>query len=244
MKNIKLVLEYDGTNYHGYQVQPNGVTIQEILEKSIKILTNDEFILYCAGRTDAGVHAKGQVCNFKCEKLKVSIDELPIALNGILPKDISVKSAEYVDLDFNSRFSAKSREYIYKIYNSKYRSALKYKYSWFVGCGLNIKAMEEAMKYLVGTHDFKAFTCATYKDTTIRHINYINIERENEYINIIINANAFTRNMVRNIVGTLVEVGKGKRSIEEMQTILNSKDRQKAGICAPAHGLYFVKVEY
>lgn len=244
MKNIKLVLEYDGTNYHGYQVQPNGITIQEVLEKSLKILTCDEFILYCAGRTDAGVHALGQVCNFKCEKLKVSLLELPVALNGILPKDISIKSAEYVDLEFNSRYSAKSREYVYKIYNSKYRSALNHKYSWYIGCELNIKSMEEAAKYLIGSHDFKSFTCATYKDSTIRHINYINIKNENEFIDIIINANAFTRNMVRNIVGTLVDIGKGKKSIEEMQIILNSKDRQKAGICAPAHGLYFVKVEY
>ena len=242
--NIKLVIEYDGTMYHGYQIQPNGNTVQAELEKAIKPLVIGDFTLYCAGRTDSGVHALRQVCNLKCSSLRLCVENLAMALNSTLPNDISVKLSEEVSEDFHSRFSAKKRLYTYKIYNSQTRSALYNNYAWFVKVPLNVENMVKASEVLQGVHDFRAFTDAGYPDITIRNIYYINIESENDFINIHICANAFTKSMVRNIVGTLVEVGRGKRSIDEMQVILNSLDRTKAGVCAPAKGLYLVGIEY
>ena len=242
--NVKLVVEYDGTNYHGYQIQENAHTVQAELEKALRVLVKDDFVLYCAGRTDAGVHAKGQVCNFKSNDLRVEVENLKDALNSMLPEDISIKETCLVEDDFNSRYSAKRRVYRYVIFNGLTRTALGARYSWFVRDRLNVEDMKEACEYLVGHKDFKAFTDASYTDTTERDVYYIDINKENDYINIDICANAFTRSMVRNIVGTLCEVGRGKREAFEVQSILNSLDRQKAGICAPAKGLFFVRTEY
>lgn len=242
--NIKLVIEYDGTCYHGYQIQNNGNTVQAELEKALGRLVADDFILYCAGRTDTGVHAFGQVCNFKCEKLRVAFDRFGEALNGILPSDICIKQYSQVADDFHSRFSAKERIYKYVIFNSKNRSALNCRYSWHLRKNLNVENMKKASETLIGTHDFKAFTVASFPDTTVRNVYGIDIDKSENFVNIEIRANAFTRSMVRNIVGTLAEIGMGKRSIEEMQIILNSKDRSKAGICAPAKGLFLMGIKY
>ncbi|MBQ7257239.1 MAG: tRNA pseudouridine(38-40) synthase TruA [Abditibacteriota bacterium] len=242
--NIKLVIEYDGTAYHGYQIQENAHTVQAELEKALRVLVKDDFVLYCAGRTDTGVHAMGQVCNFKSCDLRVEVENLRDALNSMLPEDISIKEVSKVEESFNSRYSAKKRVYRYVIFNGLTRNAIGSRYSWFVRDRLNLEAMKEASEYLVGHKDFKAFTDASYPDITERDVYYINIYREKDYINIEICANAFTRSMVRNIVGTLCEVGRGKREAQDMQSILNSRDRQKAGICAPSKGLFFVRTEY
>jgi len=242
--NIKLVVEYDGTDYHGYQIQANANTVQAELEKVLRILVKDDFVLYCAGRTDTGVHAKGQVCNFKSNDLRVKVENLKDALNSMLPEDISVKDVTLVDDSFNSRYSAKKRVYRYVIFNGTSRTAIGCRYSWFVREELCVEDMKKAAAYLVGHKDFKAFTDASYSDITERDVYYINISKEDEYIFIDICANAFTRSMVRNIVGTLCEVGKGKREVSEVQTILNSQDRQKAGVCAPPQGLFLVRIDY
>ena len=242
--NIRLVIEYDGTSYHGYQIQKNGNSVQEELENALKKLVRDPFILYCAGRTDTGVHAKGQVCNFKCENPKVPVTEMQNALNGILPKDISVKECETVSEDFNSRYSAKERIYRYVILNSQSRSPIAERYSWHVKANLSLEDMQKAASFLEGTHDFRAFTCASFTETCVRNVNYIKICRDGEFVNIDISANAFTRSMVRNIVGTLTEVGRGKRKVKEIQFILHSEDRRNAGLCAPAKGLFLLRIEY
>jgi len=241
--NVKLVVEYDGTNYHGFQIQPNGNTIQEELERAIKKIVKDDFILYCAGRTDAGVHALGQVCNFMCD-VNIPLDNLCIALNGYLPSDIVILSANAVSDNFNSRYSAKNRLYKYRILNRVEPSAILGRYSWHIRKELDVNAMVEASDILLGSHDFKAFTVAHVDECTIRHISCIDIYKESECIYIDIKANAFLRSMVRNIVGTLVEIGLGKRKSKEMQVILDSKDRQNAGVCAPAKGLLLVEIEY
>ncbi|MBR5355745.1 MAG: tRNA pseudouridine(38-40) synthase TruA, partial [Lachnospiraceae bacterium] len=160
--NVKLVVEYDGTNYHGYQIQENAHTVQAELEKALRVLVKDDFVLYCAGRTDAGVHAMGQVCNFKSNDLRVDVKNLRDALNSMLPEDISIKEACLVDDGFNSRYSAKRRVYRYVIFNGLTRTALGARYSWFVRDRLNVEDMKEACEYLVGHKDFKAFTDASY----------------------------------------------------------------------------------
>ena len=242
--NVKLVIEYDGTRYHGYQIQANSNTVQEELEKVLRRLVCGDFTLYCAGRTDTGVHARWQVCNFRCQGLRVEKEKLTEAMNGLLPDDISVRSADLVSDDFHARFSAKERTYRYVILNSSFKSALLSRYSWHVRTRLELDKMSESAQFLIGTHDFRAFTDASYPDSTVRNVYTVDIRRKDELINIDICANAFTRSMVRNIVGTLTEIGKGKRSIEEMQKILISRDRQNAGVCAPAKGLFLWEIKY
>ncbi|MBQ9862369.1 MAG: tRNA pseudouridine(38-40) synthase TruA, partial [Lachnospiraceae bacterium] len=156
--NIKLVIEYDGTAYHGYQIQENAHTVQAELEKALRVLVKDDFVLYCAGRTDTGVHAMGQVCNFKSCDLRVEVENLRDALNSMLPEDISIKEVSKVEESFNSRYSAKKRVYRYVIFNGLTRNAIGSRYSWFVRDRLNLEAMKEASEYLVGHKDFKAFT--------------------------------------------------------------------------------------
>lgn len=242
--NIKLVLEYDGTRYHGYQIQANANTVQAELENVLRKLVIGEFVLYCAGRTDSGVHALGQVCNFVCDDIKVNPAELENALNGMLPDDISVREASVADDSFNARYSAKERVYRYVILNRKNRSSVHDRFSWHISKPLDLQCMKKAAEYLEGSHDFKAFTVATYPDATVRNVYNISIYNKDDFVIIDICANAFTRSMVRNIVGTLSEIGTGKRSAEEIKTILHSMDRQKAGICAPAKGLFLLRIKY
>lgn len=242
--NIKLVLEYDGTSYHGFQIQLGAVTVQEKIEKAIDKFVTSEFKFYSAGRTDAGVHAIEQVCNFKCDDLRVSPEYLCIAMNRYLPNDIRIKESSLVSDDFHSRFSAKERVYKYVIYNSLIGSAIYRNYSWHVKYDLDVDSMIKGAKYIEGYHDFKAFTSATYKDSTMRIVNYTDLKKEGKFIIFRISANAYTRSMVRNIVGTLVEVGRGKRKFEEIQKILISQERQEAGLCAPPQGLFLERIKY
>jgi len=244
MRNIKIELMYDGTSYHGFQIQKNGLTIQQCLEDAVFKITNERASIIGCSRTVAGVHAKGYVANFYTNT-KVPTEKIPIALNSFLNSDIRVKNAEDVSEEFHARKSAVSKTYNYKIVNQKYEDVFLRNFSWFYPKDLNFEKMREASKYFIGEHDFKGFmaTGSSVK-TTVRNIISLDIYKNDSIIDIEISANGFLYNMVRIIAGTLVYVGNGKINIEDIPDILRSKDRKKAGITAPPSGLTLLKVKY
>lgn len=244
MRNIKIIIEYDGTGYHGWQRQPNGISIQEVLESKLSLITNGRVRLIGSGRTDAGVHAEGQVANFKTETT-VECRGLLKGINSLLPMDIAVRDLIDVDDEFHARYSAKSKIYSYKIYNSSVRSPRYRNYSWHVFEMLDLESMQNAASYLLGTKDFSSF-CAAGGDakTYTRTVLDCGIVKEKAVIVFTIEANGFLRYMVRNIVGTLVDVGKGRISPEEFMALIESKDRTNAGITAPPQGLVLREVKY
>ncbi|QUH25471.1 tRNA pseudouridine(38-40) synthase TruA [Serpentinicella alkaliphila] len=244
MRNIMIEIEYDGTNYSGWQIQPNARSVQEEIMKALKKITNEEIKLNAAGRTDAGVHAKGQVANFYLNA-SIPTNRIVPALNSNLAQDITVLNAKEVPLDFHARYSAESKKYLYNIYNSSTRSSLFRNYSYHVTNKLSISKMENAAKKLIGTHDFKAFmSSGSSVQDTVRTIYTIKIDKHNNNICLSFHGNGFLYNMVRIIVGTLVEIGTDKRPIEDIEQILLSKDRRKAGHTAPPQGLILEKVYY
>jgi len=245
MRNIKLVIEYDGTNYHGWQVQPNALTIQEVIEKKIEVMTRERVRLIGSGRTDAGVHALGQVANFKTS-LRIPADGFHRGLNSLLPPDIVIKSVEEVDLQFHAQYGAKRKSYRYIILNQKIPSAIYRNYAWHVPVTLNVQAMEKAAKVICGRQDFSSFQSADPDlADPIREV--FRAEWSGSAGSLLlfhIEADGFLKHMVRNIVGTLVEVGKGKICGEEFRQILAARDRRQAGMTAPPHGLFLVEVKY
>jgi tRNA pseudouridine38-40 synthase len=244
MRNIKLTIEYDGTGYNGWQVQPNARTVQGVIEGILAQITGERVRLVASSRTDSGVHALGQVANFKTSS---SLDTRSFlrALNGLLPEDIRVKDVEEVDEAFHARFSAKQKVYEYRILNGEVHSSLCRHFSWFIPGKLDLARMREAAMKLVGRHDFSSFCSAgSMHKTTAREIYGIQVGRRRGFVVIRIEANAFLKQMVRNIVGTLVEVGRRKLTPSEFGAILEARDRRKAGIAAPAKGLFLVKIHY
>ena len=246
MRNIKLIVEYDGTNYCGWQIQKNRISVQEELSRAIKKITNEECEVIGSGRTDAGVHAKGQVANFHTSS-RIPEEKFAFALNAVLPCDIVIKSSKEAPADFHSRFSAKGKVYSYKIFNSRFPSAIFRNYAYHVcHCEkLDIEKMKLATKYLTGTHDFRGFmsTGSSIKDT-VRTIYNIEILQEGEFLELKFHGNGFLYNMVRILTGTLIYVGIDKIRLEELPGIIEQKDRTRAGLTAPAHGLYLEKVDY
>lgn len=244
MKNIKLTIEYDGSNYFGWQKQNNKETIQERIENAILMVTGEKSILTGSSRTDTGVHAKGMVANFKTNST-IPSDKIKFALNNKLPDDIVILKSEEVNDDFHARYNSKGKTYCYTIINRKDRLALRRNYSYQFKWNLDIDKMKNACKYFLGEHDFSAFmSSGSSVKTTVRTINKLYIENSNDEIKIFISANGFLYNMVRIIVGTLVMVGIGKISDEDVIDIIKSKDRSKAGPCVPANGLTLEKVYY
>lgn len=244
MRNIKLIIEYDGTNYGGWQKQKNNKTIQETIEKAIKQLTQEEVELTGSSRTDAGVHAKGMVANFYTES-SIPSDRFREAINTKLPDDIGIILSEEVEEGFHARYNSKGKTYRYSIVNRYEKVCIGRQTSYQVKDKLDLKLMREACKYFIGKHDFKAFrTEGSSVKTTIRTISQLEIINNNNNLDIIITADGFLYNMVRIIVGTLVEVGKGKIKPKDIDDIIKSKDRTKAGPCAPAKGLCLEKVYY
>ena len=244
MRNIKLIIEYDGTNYGGWQKQKNNKTIQETIEKAIKQLTQEEVELTGSSRTDAGVHAKGMVANFYTES-SIPSDRFREAINTKLPDDIGIILSEEVEEGFHARYNSKGKTYRYSIVNRYEKVCIGRQTSYQVKDKLDLKLMREACKYFIGKHDFKAFrTEGSSVKTTIRTISQLEIINNNKNLDIIITADGFLYNMVRIIVGTLVEVGKGKIKPKDIDNIIKSKDRTKAGPCAPAKGLCLEKVYY
>ena len=245
MRNIKLVIEYDGKDFNGWQKQPTKLNIQGEIEKAIKQITGEEVDLTASGRTDAGVHALGQVANFKTNS-NIPIEKIPIALNSNLKKSIVIKSAEEVEERFHSRLNFKRKTYRYMINNSKYGTAIYRNLETHIPMKLDIQKMQEAVKYFEGEHDFKAFKASgTSSKSSVRTIYRAEvIDAGNERIYIELTGNGFLYNMVRIIAGTLVEVGLGKIEPNEIKTIIESKKRENAGKTLPPQGLYLVKVEY
>ncbi|UCE83235.1 MAG: tRNA pseudouridine(38-40) synthase TruA [Deltaproteobacteria bacterium] len=244
-RNYKLVLEYDGTNYHGWQRQKGVLTIQEVVETRLAIMTQAPIRLIGAGRTDAGVHARGQVANFLSGS-RVRPENLLRGLNSLLPDDIVALELNQVSLDFHARFHALSKVYEYRIHNGPVAPALGRQYDWHISQPLSWGPMGRCLKLLEGRHDFASFQAA---GSSVR-----NSEREifstriasaaNHLWVISIEANGFLRHMVRNIVGTLVEVGRGKLSEEGFIEVLTARDRKQAGMTAPARGLCLMEVRY
>ncbi len=245
MRNIKLLIQYDGTNYLGWQVQAQGPTVQGTIEEKLTILAGEKIRLLGSGRTDAGVHALGQVANFKT-KSQMETHTIQKALNSLLPSDIAVKGVEEVDEDFNARGSAKSKIYEYRILNREIRSVFHREYAWHIPQRLNLREMKEATQILIGEHDFSSFRSAgTPTKTAIRKVFKAEWKRNKEgFLQFEIEATGFLKQMVRAIVGTLVEVGKSKITVEEFRKILESKDRKNGGPTAPAHGLLLKEVKY
>ncbi len=244
MRNIKLIMEYDGTNYHGWQIQKNAVTVQECIENAIKKLTGVRPKLSGCGRTDTGVHALNYVCSFKTES-QIGCDRFPYAINRFLPEDIVCKEAQEMPEDFDAHKSAVGKTYIYKIQNSQYPDVFQNNRAWYYRYDLDVEKMQKAAKSFLGTHDFIGFAAAGFTvKTTVRTINAINVKKDGDLIIISISGNGFLYNMVRIIAGTLVFVGNGKIDGEKMDEIIASCDRKRAGITAPPHGLYLSEVYY
>jgi len=251
MPNFKLQIEYDGTHYYGWQVQ-NGKkvsyrsnkTIQHVLEQVLNKILQEDIKLTVAGRTDSGVHALSQVANFKSSS-KMPLARLRWGINCLLPEDIKVTRIQNVALDFNSRFCAKSKIYRYTILNRKYSSPLSAGRVYFFHHPLDVRLMRSEAKLLLGRHNFKAFQATEARQRNpVRTIKRVKIVKDKDFLYIDIEADSFLYNMVRNIAGTLLEIGRGRFSKGSMRRILKSGDRKVAGPTLPAKGLCLVKVKY
>jgi tRNA pseudouridine38-40 synthase len=245
LKNFKLIIEYDGTHYHGWQRQPNGRSVQQTIEDAITTMTRRKISLIGSGRTDAGVHALGQTANFKCET-RLTPDEIQKGLNSLLPEDIVIRRCRMVHPEFHSRYDVRSKRYRYWILNRHLPSAIGRRYSWWIRTPLDVAAMQQAADIILGEHDFKAFEATgSPRSHTRRRVMQASWERRSEgRITFDISADGFLRYMVRNIVGTLVSVGLHKTTPERFQKILDALDRSQAGTTAPAHGLFLMEVNY
>lgn len=245
MRNIRLLIEYEGTNYSGWQAQRGLPTVQGTLIQAIKELTGAEAELQGASRTDAGVHASGQVANF-LSGTNITTLGIRNGLNHLLPDDIVIKDAAEVPPEFDSRRKSQGKTYIYRIINRPYPSALLRNFAWFVFKPLNVELMREATEYIIGEKDFASFRAADSDSlTSIREVTSIRIEEKEEgLIEIEVKGTAFLRHMVRIMVGTLAAVGKGKLKPTDVGLIIEAKDRRKASMTAPPQGLLLKEVLY
>jgi len=244
MKRIKLTISYDGTNYCGWQIQPNGITIEEVLNKALGKLTGEEIQVIGASRTDSGVHALGNVAVFDT-KTTIPADKIAMALNQRLPEDIVITRSEEVALDFHPRYCDCSKTYEYHIINTRIPVPTKRLTNYFVSYELDLDKMRQAAGYLVGEHDFVSFcNVRTDVENTVRTVTALDVLENGDEITIRITGNGFLYNMVRIIVGTLIRVGRGFYAPEKVKEILEAKDRKAAGVTAPAHGLFLVEIKY
>jgi len=244
-KKFKLVIEYDGTAYHGWQRQATDRSIQGEIEKALAVMTCREITLVASGRTDAGVHALGQVAHFTC-KTQITAVEFLKGLNSLLPADIVIRSCETTSAQFHARYDARRKTYRYRILNRPVPSAVDNRFVWHLRQALDFDAMQAAAAHLVGQHDFKTFEgTGSPRSSTVRTIFKADLFREKEDGLIFeIEGDGFLRYMVRNIVGTLVEVGRDKITPGAFKTVLESRNREQAGATAPPQGLFLVSVEY
>ena len=244
MKRVKLVVAYDGTNYHGWQVQDNGITIEEVLNRTISELVQEDIKVIGASRTDAGVHACGNVAVFDTES-RIPGDKFSFALNQRLPEDIRIQESCEVDADFHPRFADTVKTYEYNILNRRFELPTKRLYAAFCYYPMDIERMNQAAAYLVGEHDFKSFCSAGAQvQTTVRTIYAVNVTKADDMVHIRITGNGFLYNMVRIIAGTLMQVGTGLMEPEQVKEILEARDRSKAGPTAVAKGLTLVEIRY
>ena len=244
MKRVKLIVSYDGTNYCGWQIQSNGITIEEVLNKTISRLTGEDIHVIGASRTDSGVHAMGNVAVFDTESY-IPGDKFSFALNTRLPDDIRIQASCDVADDFHPRFCDTIKTYEYKIWNDRFPNPMVRLYSKFVYFNIDLDRMRQGASYLIGEHDFKSFCCPrTQVESTVRTITDITFSREGNMITMRICGTGFLYNMVRIIMGTLLKCGMGMYDPEYVQEILLAKDRSKAGPTAEARGLTLVGIEY
>lgn len=244
MKRVKLVVAYDGTNYHGWQVQDNGITIEEVLNRTISELVQEDIKVIGASRTDAGVHACGNVAVFDTES-RIPGDKFSFALNQRLPEDIRIQESCEVHADFHPRYADTVKTYEYNILNRRFELPSKRLYAAFCYYPMDIERMNQAAAYLVGEHDFKSFCSAGAQvQTTVRTIYAVNVTKDADMVHIRITGNGFLYNMVRIIAGTLMQVGTGLMEPEQVKEILEARDRSKAGPTAVAKGLTLVEIRY
>lgn len=244
MKRVRMVVSYDGTAYRGWQLQPNGITIEEVLNRELTALLKEPISVIGASRTDSGVHARGNIVVFDTEN-RMPADKICFALNQRLPEDIRVQRSEEVPADWHPRKANCTKTYEYKVLNRKISMPLERLYAHFCYFNLDLDKMREAAAYLVGEHDFKSFcTVRTQAEETVRTIYSLDITKQEDMITIRISGSGFLYNMVRIIAGTLLEVGMGAYPPEHMEEILDARDRQAAGRTAPARGLTLVSMEY
>lgn len=245
MRNIRLIVKYDGSRYKGFQrLKDNDMTIQNKIESVLSKMTGEDIEIIGSGRTDMGVHSLGQVVNFKTNS-DMSLEKMNEYLYRYLPEDIVIKDIKQVSDRFHSRYNAVSKTYLYKIYNDKYHDPFYRKYTLHIKDTLDIKLMQEASDILVGKHDFTSFASSkSKKKSNIRQINKIDIIKQDNIVNIYINADGFLYNMVRIIVGCLIDIGLGKITKEDLKNMLEAKDRTKSSDTAQAKGLYLYEVFY
>ena len=244
MKRVKLTVAYDGTAYHGWQVQPEGDTIQEELEKHLSQLLGEEIHILGASRTDAGVHAQGNVAVFNTSH-RMPVDKIALAMNTRLPADIKVQKSEQVADDFHPRFCETRKTYRYQIWNRPIPNPLVSRFSTYYYYKLDERKMQQAADYLIGEHDFSSFcTAKPDRPNHVRTIYRCDVTRDGDMITVMITGNGFLYNMVRIIVGTLFQVGGGLIPPEEMKAILEAKDRSRAGDTARPEGLTLMEIEY
>ncbi|WP_461812622.1 tRNA pseudouridine(38-40) synthase TruA [Faecalimonas sp.] len=244
MKRVKLTIAYDGTNYCGWQIQPNGITIEEVVNKALRKLTGENITVIGASRTDSGVHAMGNVAVFDTETT-IPPERIAMAVNRILPEDIVVVKSEEVALDFHPRYCDCEKTYEYHIVNTRTLIPTKRLTNYFVSYELDIEKMRKGAAYLLGEHDFASFcNIKTDVENTVRTVKELEILKNNEEITIRISGNGFLYNMVRIIVGTLIRVGRGFYQPEQVKEILEAKNRKVAGVTAPPHGLMLMEIRY
>ncbi|GAA4723875.1 tRNA pseudouridine(38-40) synthase TruA [Brevibacillus fulvus] len=244
MRRLKCIVAYDGTDYSGFQVQPEQVTIQGEIEAALQRITGETIQIVGSGRTDAGVHAQGQVIHFDTAS-SIPLEKWRLILNNQLPSSIIVKDVEEAPAGFHARFDVKVKEYRYCIDNGPVPDLFYHRYADHIRYPLDIEAMQQAAGCLIGEHDFTSFCSAkTFVEDKVRELYDVRVERQNDFVWVICRGNGFLYNMVRIIVGTLVEVGQGKRAPREIKQILEAKNRELAGKTAPARGLTMWQVEY
>ncbi len=244
MKRMLLTISYDGTAYHGWQIQPNAVTVQGIMCDALSQILKTKVALAGTSRTDAGVHAREFTCHFDCED-NIPNEAFLKGLNSILPKDIAVTDCRQVADDFHSRYNAKGKTYCYNIYNSARKDPFKLRYAWQIERPLDINKMNEFAKQIIGKHDFCAFSSSGRSvEDTVRTISECFVTKDGDDIKLTVTADGFLYIMVRIIAGTAVSVSDGKVKIEDLPEILSAKDRDRLGVTAPANALFLEKVHY
>ncbi len=243
-RNIRLLLAYDGAPYLGWQVQPQGPTIQSVLQDGLRRITGELVCVKGSGRTDTGVHALGQVANFHTLSTMKPLS-FAHALNSIIPPTISVLRADEVDTGFDAQFSAASKLYRYRVINSVMRSPFEHGRAWNINMRLDVESMTIASQMLLGNNDFTSFRASgCVASSPFRTLTRCDVATEAELITFELEANGFLRHMVRNIVGTLIEVGRKRFSTDDFAAIIAARDRKRAGMAAPPQGLYLVRVDY
>ena len=244
MKNIKLILQYDGTRYHGFQIQPDVVTIQSVLQNCLEEITGVKTKVNGCSRTDAGVHAVKYCAGFVTES-PIPGEKFSVVMNNFLPPDIRIIASSEQPVDFHPRFSTVSKEYVYTINTNSETNVFTRNYEWQLKCGLNVDLMNKAAAYITGDHDFCSFmTSGPELESTVRNVMSLHVEEENGKIKIYIRADGFLYNMVRIITGTLVWVGEGRIKPEEVKAIIEKKNRSFAGPTAPPQGLALYEIYY